>query len=160
MKPVELVGAVAAVTRPLRLRRYEAGHLPDPGACVDSLIAVNDRSRPGSVGLRFSDGSSWLACSGVVVQQQGPAHQTVDVTPLVQQAVREMLPALVPAAVPLLPSAGGAGPDAEQVRQLAGHMLQLVDTINDLAARLGDAEARLEFLERSAVARVELKGLA
>ena len=154
MKPVELVGAVAAVTRPLRLRRYEAGHLPDPGACVDSLIAVNDRSRPGSVGLRFSDGSSWLACSGVVVQQQGPAHQTVDVTPLVQQAVREMLPALVPASVPLLPA---PGPGGEQVRQLAGHMLQLVETVNDLTTRLAEAEARLDFFENSAVARVKLE---
>jgi hypothetical protein len=147
MKPIELQGAVAAATRPLRLRRYEPGQLPDPGACVDSLIVVNDRSTPGSAGLRVSDGSSWL--------DPGAAQpQSVDVTPIVREAVHELLPALL--ARPAAPALSAPPPD--DVRAIAGHLLQMVDTVNDLAHRLAEAEARVEFLERTALGRAEIKG--
>lgn len=148
MKPIENQGAVAAVTRPLRLRRYEAAHLPDPGSCVDSLIIVNDRSGPGSAGLRVSDGSSWL--------DPGGPRQTVDVTPLVREAVRELLQAPSAPAALAAPTAAPV-PGTDDVRTVAAHMLQMLDTINALAQRLADAEARIEFLERSALARVEIR---
>lgn len=159
-------GGVAVVSSPRRLRRYEARHLPDPGECVDCLIVINDRGDGvPRARLALSNGASWdlLRVGDDTTPASMPAVQTVDVTPLVREAVREMLPALVPQQTSLAlipPPAAPAVQSSDDVRTLAAHMLQIVETINDLSRRLADAEERIEFLEQSALARVDVKGAA
>lgn len=161
MKVIEDKGAVAAASKPLRLRRYDAQHLPDPGECVDALIAVNDRSRPGPASLRYSDGSTWLECTGVVVQQTvtaPPVPQIVDVTPLVRDAVRDMLPALMPPApmvqISASPVEAKPAADTNDLRAIAQAHLAIAELVNELQRRLAEAESRIEYLERTAVASV------
>lgn len=161
MKPIEDRGNVAAATKPLRVRRYDAGHLPDPGECVDSLIAVNDRTRPGSASLRFSDGSSWLDCTPGLA---AAAPQSMDVTLLVQQAVRDAVPAALAAlprpVAPMALPAPAMEQRPDENATLARAMLELAELVNDLQRRLHAAEARIDQLERMSVSHVEIKGAA
>lgn len=161
MKAVTMEGGAATVAAPLRLRRYDANAPPDPGAFVNCLIALNDRTRPGSASLRFSDGSSWLDCTPGLA---AATPQSMDVTLLVQQAVRDAVPAALAAlprpVAPMALPAPTVEPRPDENATLARAMLELAELVNDLQRRLHAAEARIDQLERMSVSHVEIKGAA
>lgn len=150
-------GTHAVVAKPLRLRRFEAGNLPDSGECVDCLIIVNDRRDGVPRGrLYLSNGASWdpVAYLGEGIPA---ASSTVDVVPLVQKAVAEAVAALpqpvqmlTPAPIPLaLPS---PGPSRD--------VLALARRCEDLAAQVHVLAERIQFLEENAINEVRLVEVA
>jgi hypothetical protein len=145
-------GAVVAASKPIKHRRYEVGRLPDPGACVDATIVINDRADGvPRARLALSNGASWDALA-----LAGDIRQPADIEPLVRQLIRELVP--VREALPALqlqPDRGvNTHPEGDistlsgDVRVMAGHMAQMVEAINDQAARLTVAENRVAELER------------
>jgi hypothetical protein len=163
MKPMIFEDGAATVAAPLRLRRYDAQSPPDPGAFVNCIVAMNDRTRPGSATLRFSDGSSWLDCT--VPATIAPA--AVDVTPLIRDAVREALPALLPPptqrialAAPVAAPVAAPAPSPHDAAALATAMLELAEMVQGLQLRVHACEQRVEQLERLSVSHVEIKGAA
>lgn len=159
MAPVRDQGATVGVEKPLRLRRYEAGRLPDPGTAVDALIVVNDRSDGvPRARLAISNGASWDTVAWLS-EAQGMA-QVVDVSPMVRTAVREMLPALVAPAPTVQIAAPAVHAEPLDLRTLAQGVLDVAEQFGDLARRVVELEERCEFLERSALARVRIEGAA
>jgi hypothetical protein len=133
-------GALGRATKPLGLRVYEPGNLPDPVDCPQSLIIVNDRSDGlPRARLALSNGASWDYLSFTIENRGGhgmPA--TVDLTPMVQQLVTEQLPAIVRAAMPAQPTMRVISPDPG--RQ------QLVDMLLEMTSRLEEVEDQLRFV--------------
>lgn len=133
---VEDGGATSNVMKPLKLPVYEPGRVPDPVTCAGAAIIINSRTdgnpRPA---LAISNGASWDIYARVDQVQQSTqivqSPTTVDVTPIVVQAVRDILPALVPRApTPLIPQA--APPAMEDLKTLAKAYLELAEKVREL----------------------------
>lgn len=168
-------GHVGRATKPLGLRVYEPGNLPDPAQCAQSLIIVNDRSDGvPRARLALSNGASWdlLAFTTEHVTGQsthpGLPQITVDVRPMIERAVAERLPALVSAMTPaLLQGVQGAPgemrvvsapfPPAELTKLRADNQ-ELVQTVLMMAQRLAALEERLDFVEvHGATTEIEMR---
>ncbi len=102
---VEPDGAVAACARPFRPPSYEPNRVPDPITCAGAVITINDRHdgnpRPH---LAMSNGASWdryVRADEVeslvrkLVTELLKTPPNVDLTPLVRDEVRAIMPALV-----------------------------------------------------------------
>ena len=165
-KALEDRGYSLAVTRPFQLRRYEIGSLPDPGQCSDAIIVVNDRSdgKP-RARLALSNGASW-DCFARVDELPQPlqglaAAQQFDLVPLVQAAVADMLPSLQAPLRVIHPPAIAHMPDdsATEIRLAQKHIataiLEVSEHVNRLMLENADLRARIEHIERVALARVE-----
>lgn len=165
-KALEDRGHSLAVTRPLQLRRYELGSLPDPGQCPDAIIVVNDRSDSvPRARLALSNGASWdlFACVNEPAQ---PSHavavaQQFDLVPLVRAAVAEMLPSIqAPLRVVQPPTIAHMPADsATEIKLAQKHIatavLEVSEHVNRLMLENADLRARIEYIERVALARVE-----
>lgn len=160
MKPFEDLGHAVKVTKPFRLKRCEAGGLPDPGQCVDCLIVINDRNSPSRPSVAYSDGTTWLHL-GWLDQSPQPSQSVVvhpverDITPMIRAAVEQALPALVSQpAVRVI-----QGPQTAQidVQPLAQGMLELSEHVNRILNENADLMARVEFLEKHAIAHAKLE---
>lgn len=164
MKPIEDAGAVAKVTKPLLPRVYESHKLPCAIQCAGAIITVNNRHDSGSLCAMQSDGSRWRRLKfadedGAVAQQ--------DITSLVRSAVEGMLPALVPSVPPVkviehapqgqLPSSAELAELRESIRVLANANLEISDHLQTVLRENADLMARLEFVERHALAKAEIK---
>lgn len=150
-------GTHAVVAKPLRLRRFEAGNLPDPGECVDCLIIVNDRRDGIPRGrLYLSNGASWdpVAYLGEGTQAASPA---VDVVPLVHQAVAEAVAALPPPVQMLTPA---PMPLALPPPGSSREVLALVRRCEDMATEMRVLAERIQFLEENAINDVQLVEVA
>jgi len=159
-------GHSVAITKPLQVRRYDAGSLPDPGQCTDAIIVVNDRSdgMP-RARLALSNGASWdlFACVNEPAQ---PSHavavaQQFDLVPLVRAAVAEMLPSIQaplrvvqPSAIAHVP-ADGVSDIHQAQKHIAIAILEVSEHVNRLLLENADLRARIEYIERVALARVE-----
>jgi len=177
---IEDGGAVAAVSKPLRIPSYQPTKLPDPATCVNALIIVNDRTDGTPRGrLAVSNGASWDHVAWLSELPASPAQVTVDVTPLVARSVRQLLPAIVqqhlppPAPVMLTAepapapgkteksgSSGFAGsdqqvnpPSSEELAIVAQAMIDMTQQINELLLRVHDLEHQVDYLKRNAVHR-------
>ena len=149
-KAIEDDGHRARATKPLALRRYEAGKLPDPGQCVDCAIIVNDRSDGvPRARLAISNGASWdfyvredeIGTSKAV----GVRPVERDITPMIQAAVDAALPALVTA--PAVKVIQGPQSTPNDVKELAAAMLDISGHVNGLANEHADLRAELETLK-------------
>jgi len=151
MKPIEDIGHLAQATKPFKPRYYDDEKLPDPVQCAGSIIGVRNRNDHNRLGLRVSDGSSWLplqvgAAAAPVVQQ--------DITPLVRAAVESMLPALVPQPVKVIDHAQQSqitnGAELSQLRNdlrvLAQANLDITEHLNPIADKIDDLEAQIQAL--------------
>jgi len=138
---VEDGGCVAVISKPAQVPIYEPQRLPDPITCAGSIIGINERGNNELPRLAYACGGSWhrLAYLGesTVITQQNPV--TVDVTPLVQQAVRDMLPALVPRPQPqALPAPMALPSDDERIKVMAQAMLEMSEQIARLQHAVND----------------------
>jgi len=145
-------GSVATILKPLQIPVYEPGRLPDPATCVNSIILINDR-RDGNPrpSLAVSNGASWDIYARVDQAQQVTqivqSPTTVEVTPLVVAAVRDMLPALVTRATQ---QALPAPMDNQNTGALAQALLELAEQMQAMQGRIVE-------IEQTALGRVEVQ---
>lgn len=152
-RAIEDLGGVARVNRPLQIKRYEPGDMPDPGGCVDCLIVVNDRADGKPRGrLYVSNGGSWDPVAWL--SETGLPTASVDVTALVRRAVSEALPAIVQAAAPQIVHVPAPA--------IVEHRAELGPSpeVKLLAQMLSDLETRVAFLEHNALAEARLEKAA
>lgn len=157
---VEPDGAVAACARPFRPPSYEPSRVPDPIACAGAVITINDRHdgspRPH---LAMSNGASWdryVRADEVeslvrkLVTELLKTPPNIDLTPLVRDEVRAIVPALVErASRPAIPA-----PMPDQDPAIATAILELNDAHRQLSERLSAIEAT------EVVVGVDVKGAA
>lgn len=145
MNPFEDAGGIGKARFPVKLRRYSADSLPEPGRHVDCVIAVNDAASPDRPRLAFSDGSQWHR---VFYCDETPAAQPVAAP----------APAPVVVAQPVQDSAA-----VDQVRSdqaaMAATMTEMAHVINDLQRRVVELE-RTSIREGDVVDRRKLLGEA
>lgn len=150
---IEDGGATSNVLKPLKLPVYEPNRLPDPVSCAGAIIIINDR-RDGNPrpSLAVSNGASWDVYARVDQAQQVTqivqSPTTVDVTPLVVTAVRDMLPALVSRATQQALPAPMATTDPAPFAQ----------AILDMAEHMHAMQSRIDYIEQTAVGRVVVEG--
>lgn len=165
-KPLEDLGHAAALTKPLRLKRYRAGNLPDAGQCTDCLIIINDqhdgipRARVALSNGATWDHLAWLDDLGGI----NAAVPTVDVSALAREAVNRAIAEAPQPAVKLIAPSGDSG--GADVRVLAQGLLEASDHLATLAQkdaelearmrRIEDLESRIEYIERHALAKAEI----
>lgn len=160
-KPIEDLGHAAQATKPLRLRRYDPVRgLPDAGQCVDCLIIINDMKDGIARGrLAISNGATWdhVAWLDEIGQPLAPV-QSVDVSALAREAVnRAIAEAPQPAVKLIAPSGDGSG---EANRVFAQGMLEMSDHLDRLARENADLMARIEYIERHALAAAKIESAA
>jgi hypothetical protein len=160
-RAIDDLGHIGRATKPLGLRVYEPGSLPDPSQCTLSLIAINDRSDGvPRARLAFSNGASWDLLA-FTTDAPGPAV-TVDVRPMIERAVAERLPALI-AASPynmhvISPPASSSAPTLlPELAQLRADNHELVQTVLLLGQRLAALEERLAFVEHHGAATTAIE---
>ena len=160
---VEPDGAVAACARPFRPPAYEPSRVPDPIACAGAVITINDRHdgnpRPH---LAMSNGASWdryVRADEVeslvrkLVTELLKTPPNIDLTPLVRDEVRAIVPALVERASrpPIQPPPPTM---ADQDPAIATAILELNEAHRQLSDRLSAIEAT------EVVVGVDVKGAA
>jgi hypothetical protein len=152
---IDDLGHVARIGKPLALRTYEPGYLPDPAQCVDGLILVNDRSDGvPRKRLCLSNGASWDALAFVLDARAGP----VDLTPVVRQIVTEALPGIVQPALEMRLVSPVAAPVPSVAALADADKARLVDIVIDLTRRIEELEERLAFAERvGATTEIEVR---
>lgn len=146
-----------SASMPIGLRSYPSNRLPDAAANVGRVILINDSGDGVPRGrMALSNGASWDRIAfGDEVRQ--PA-QVVDAEPMVRQAVRDMLPALMPKPQPVAfpASVPVALPAGDDMKALAAAMLDMAETINELQRKVHNLEHQVEFLASRAVDTVTL----
>lgn len=173
MKPFFDEGHRVRATKPLALRRYQAGKLPDAAQCVDCLIIVNDQYDGVARGrLAISNGATWDHVAWIDDVGSGSAlavvpqpRAEVDLTPLVRAAVDAALPGLMPPAVKVvehvrdqaLPPAAELGKLREDIRALAVANLEISEHLQRVIHENAELMARIEYVEQNAIARAELE---
>lgn len=160
-------GHLLRLTKPLRLVFYAPDRLPDAVQMAGCLIGVND-SRDGVPRhrLAMSNGASWDLFARVddlaQPSQSLAVAQQYDLAPLVHAAVAEMLPSLQAPTLRVVQPPAIAHMPAEDVARLnegqkhvASAILEITEHVNRLLLENDELRARLEYVERVAVARVE-----
>jgi hypothetical protein len=152
---IDDLGHVGRAGKPLALRTYEPGFLPDPAQCVDALILVNDRSDGvPRKRLCLSNGASWDALAFVLDGRGG----SVDLTPVVRQIVTEALPGIVQPALEMRVVSPAPRPATAAVALADADKARLVDIVIDLTRRIEELEERLAFAERvGATTEIEVR---
>lgn len=157
---LEDVGHCGKATKPIALRVYEPGALPDPGQCAHALIVVNDRSDGvPRARLMLSNGASWDPFAFTFDKASGVMPTTVDVTPIIRQAVSEQLPALVQVQQPAMRVISPApSSDAPAIAHLRQEHQQALDIMASLLERVAVLEERLAFVEQhGATTQLEMR---
>jgi hypothetical protein len=157
MKPLEDRGHALQLHKPIAIKRYEPNRLPDPGQCVDCLIIVNDRKDGVPRGrLAVSNGASWdyVAWMDDARSSAVPVvPATVDLVPIVRNAVAEMLPALQTREVKTIAAIPASDTDTAAIAQA---LLEMSEAINRLTRDKHDLENRVAYLEANSLARATL----
>lgn len=156
----EDLGHCGKATKPLGLRVYEPGALPDPAQSPNALIAINDRSDGvPRARLAMSNGASWDMVALTIDRPAGVMPTTVDVTPIIRQAVSEQLPALVQVQQPAMRVISPApSSDAPAIAHLRQEHQQTLDLMASLIERVAVLEERLAFVEQhGATTQLEMR---
>ena len=155
-KPIEDRGHLAEATKPLKPRVYQSDRRPDPVQCAGCLITVCDATDAHSLHLEQSDGSRWrrLQFADEATQALTPVP-TVDVSALAREAVARAIAEAPQPQVKLIAPAGDG--DSESNRVFAAAMLEMSDHVNRLAQENADLMARVDYIERHALAAAHLK---
>lgn len=149
MKPVRDLGHAVEFLRPLKLPVFEPGGLPDPAQCVGCLILINDRGDGVPYPyLALSNGASWDRCARLADVPRGTIAErpSVNVQPLVERAVAQMLPALMPPMPPMpaiaapVPLQAQAVPASDDLKVVADGMLAMAEEISALKRRMHELE--------------------
>jgi hypothetical protein len=176
MRRWEDKGAYLEAPLPVRLKRYKPGRLPNAAECVDCLIVVNDDSDSvPRARLALSNGASWdyigyvvdavpAAAPSTALVVQPSAPREIDLTPLVRAAVDAALPAMIPPPVKVveqitqshIPSGDEVAKLREHVKVLAAANLELSEHLHVVLRQFGDLEARVDYIERNALAKAEI----
>lgn len=162
-------GHMIVANKPLRLGKfYRPDKLPCPVQHAGCVILINDPNDSDRIRLALSDGSSWInfVREGEVAPQAltvRPAE--IDLTPMVRAAVEAALPAMLPQPVKVIEQVREqALPDLTQldklrddIRMLAVANLEISEHLNPIAEKIADLMARVEFIEKHALAKAELE---
>lgn len=160
---VEPDGAVAACARPFRPPAYEPSRVPDPITCAGAVITINDRHdgnpRPH---LAMSNGASWdryVRADEVeslvrkLVTELLKTPPNIDLTPLVRDEVRAIVPSLVErASRPVIQQQPPTMIDPNPA--LAEAIMQLNEAHREMAERLSAIEGT------EVIVGVDIKGAA
>ena len=159
-------GHCLRLTKPIRLVFYPPDRLPDAVQMAGCLIGVND-SRDGQPRPRLgmSNGASWDIYARVdelaLPTQSLAVARQYDLVPLVQAAVADMLPSfqaplrvIHPPAIAHMPADSATEIKLAQ-RHIATAVLEVSDHVNRLMRENADLRARIEHIERVALAKVE-----
>ena len=148
-RAIEPNGPVAEATLPVRPKTFHPLKVPDPVTCAGAFINLNDPTDPTSRPvLAQSDGSTW-----VKFVRESEVHEIVlrlvnerlktyspgaplDVSPMIQDAVRAMLPALVPRANPI--AIAPPENNMDDVRACARALLELSDELSRQQAEIAE----------------------
>lgn len=153
-KAIEHRGHLAEATVPLKLKVYEIGKFPCPVQCAGCMILGVNRGDHNRLSLYLSDGSSWHAVPlGASAPSQALAP--INLTPMVEAAVRQALPAVI--ASPPIKVIQGPQSIPEDAKQLANAMLELDERSRIMANDFAELMARVEFLEENAAAAKKIK---
>lgn len=137
---IEPNGPVGEATLPIRLKAYDPSKLPDPITCNGALIVINDRGNDERPRIAIALGGTWVRLAYAGEHATAPVQITsspvnIDVTPMIRDAVRDMLPALVPRAIqPLLPALAPMAIDDDRLRTMAQAMLEFDERLKALQA--------------------------
>ena len=164
MRPIDDDGHMLVATKPLRLGRrvYAPDKLPCPVQCAGCVILVNDRQDTGRLRMALSDGSAWVYF--VREGENDVVSNSVDLTPLVRAAVADALPGLVANPVKVidhvrqqaLPDGNKLAELQQSIRALAAANLEISEHLDKVLADNADLWARVDFLERHALAKAEI----
>lgn len=155
--------------KPLRLGKvYRPDKLPCPVMHAGCVILINDPNDNNRIRLALSDGSSWInfVREGEAASQAVAVRPTeIDLTPMVKAAVEAALPAMIPQPIKVIEQRLEALPaDAaqldklrEDIRMLAVANIEISEHLDPIAQKLADLMARVEFIERHALATAELE---
>lgn len=147
-KPIEDRGHLAEVTRPLKLKRYDVqAGLPDPGQCVDSIIIVNDKTKPSDPAkLAVSNGAGWDC---YVRESQSTAvavpPQPMDLMPMVREAVALALQSQ-PQPMRVIQPQHPPQIESSVVQELSNALLELTDHVNRLLRENAEKTADIAAL--------------
>jgi len=163
---IEDIGHATQATKPFKLRRYDVqGGLPDPGQCIDAMIVVNDKTKPSEPArLALSNGAGWdfyvregqAQVTPLVVQQM----PQVDLSAMAREALTSALPEILSRQPKVLGLPQLANSSSDDTRKIADALLELSEHVNRLLRENADLTARLEFVERNALAKVDLRQTA
>lgn len=159
-RPIDDLGHAVAARRPLVLASYNPKRgLPDAAQCVNALIVVNDPAdadpRPR---LALSNGQSWdFYRRDGDAPPLAAAPARLDLMPLIREAVATLdwRPRLAVDQRPALPAPPDGGERyQDDLRTLAQALAEMAGHVTALQDECADLRARLEFVERHALARV------
>jgi len=146
---IEDGGATADVSKPIKPPNFEPNRLPDPVTCNGAVITINDRGNDERPRLAIAIGGSWVRLAYFGEHATAPVQITsspvnIDVTPMIRDAVRDMLPALVPRANPVAIAPPENNMDdvkncARALIELADEMSRQRDEINSLRSIIDNA---------------------
>jgi len=140
-RAIEPNGPVAEATLPVRPKTFHPLKVPDPITCTGAFINLNDPTDPTSRPvLAQSDGSTWVKfvreteVQELVLRVVNERLKTyspgapLDVSPMIRDAVRDMLPALVPRANPV--AIAPPENNMDDIKKCARGLLELADEMS------------------------------
>lgn len=158
VKPIEDKGHLIEATKPFKLKIVPPDRLPDPVQCAGSFIGVCNPADSASLYTVQSDGSRWRRIQYADEPGQAVAVRPadVDLTPMIQEAVRQALPAIVtPPALKVIQ--GPAQEPSEAYKAMAQAVLEMSEHVTRLQFESAELRAEVEFLKKHAVAKVDVR---
>lgn len=158
-KPIEDDGHLIKATKPFKLKIVPPDRLPDPVQCAGSFIGVCNPADSASLYTVQSDGSRWRRIQYADEPGQAVAVRPaeMDVMPMIQRAVDQALPALMPPPLMKVIQQAPAQEPSESYKALTQAFLEMAEHVNRLQFESAELRAKVEFLERHAVAKVDVR---
>jgi hypothetical protein len=157
MKPIEDRGHLIEATRPWKPKTYRSDRRPDPVQCAGCLIVVCDPDDAASLHLEQSDGSRWrrlqFADEGTnMVAQPLP---NIDIEAIAREVLARAVAQFPKPSVQAIAPSGDGGSESNRV--FAQAMLEMSDHVAILSAEHADLMARVDYIERHALAAARIK---
>ena len=159
-RPIEDEGHRLVAMKPFRFgqRVYDPGKLPDPVQCAGCAILVNARGDANDLRVMISTGSRWRALAFADEAQAQAVVPSVDLAALAREQVAlavRSLPQQPAPSVKLIESQPQQS--AENLAPLAAAVLEMSEHVNMLLQERVDLMARVEFLEKHAIAAARIE---
>lgn len=157
MKTIEDRGHLIEATRPFKPPLRRPNGRGDPVQLAGSVILVCDPNDAASLHLEVSDGSRWrplkfAAEPANVIAQPLP---NIDIEAIAREVLARAVSQLPKPSVQAIAPSGDGGSEANRV--FAQAMLEVSDHVAKLAAEHADLMARVDYIERHALAAAKLK---
>lgn len=137
-------GDRAQLRNPTRVRWYEPGQLPDAVRCAGCLIGINNSNSSERPRLALAEGGAWRGLAFLDDTSAGSVQPMPPMAPM---------PGAVQAPAMLVPQP----PASDNVKALAGALLDMHEVVNDLQRKVHALEQQVDFLARAGVSGVQLE---